>query len=126
MLIAETTLEMVWGTREQWTINCTLDGTPFDITNFDLFLTVKAQPTDADPGVFQLTNIANVDNGITKVDPVNGGALATVLPVATRTQPYAELYYRWDLWAIASNDPTNAVVVARGPFLIHPAQTRSL
>lgn len=126
MLIAETVLEMVWGTREQWNIICTLDGSPFDVTNFDLIMTVKALATDPDPGVFQLTNIADVDAGITKVDPVTGLVLATVLPEDTREQPYAELNYRWDLWMIQSNDPTNAVAIARGPFIIHQAQTRAL
>ena len=125
MLFPETTLEMVWGTRQSWNLNCIVPGTnppvPFDITLYDLIFTVKIQPTDTDPGVFQLTIIAGVPNGIVITNAVGGLAVGTVLPAQTEQLPQAELRASWDLRLTATNDATNSQIIARGPFLIHPA-----
>lgn len=55
------------------------DGSPFDLTGCTLYFTAKLLITDADPGLFQLTNGA----GITVTDAAGG--LATIQPARADT-----------------------------------------
>ena len=100
-------LTMTRGDTPEWALTVVAaDGSPFDLTDYEVYFTAKRLLTDADPGVFQLT----VGAGVTVTDAAGG--LATIQPRRGDTNTLTEdvrLFYDVQLSQEASPDQTFTV-----------------
>lgn len=115
------TLTMWRGDTPIWELAVVDDGgAPFDLTGYTLYFTAKQALSDADPGVFQLTNGA----GITVTDAAGG--LATIQPRRADTNTLtADVTLFYDVQLSQAAAPDQTFTVERGTLLIARDVTRA-
>lgn len=100
----------------------TLDDTSYDLSlATEIYFTAKASPSDADPGVFQLTK----SGGQIVVDPVLKYT-ATIRPLRTSTSGLTattQLY--WDVQVSVTGAPDTTQTVDSGTLVIKADITRA-
>lgn len=112
-------LEMYRGDTPAWDLVVTLDGVPFNLTGATLYFTAKQGLSDADPGLFQLTNGA----GITVTSAADGEA--TIRPRRADTSSLtSDVQAFWDV-QLSIAGSAEAYTIASGTLLIRRDVTRA-
>jgi hypothetical protein len=113
----ETSLELIRGDTDLYTITFSqADGTPYNITNWIIFLTVKQHYdlTDLD-ALFQIPVTSHTD-------PTNGETQIEILHSHTHAAEPGD--YIYDIQAVTNDTPPRTYTVLRGPFRLFPDVTK--